>query len=100
MHAKPIRVISLVIAVCLLCAAAANTVIRDRQGRKLGEIVGLSNGKLEARDPLGHRLGTYDPKSDQTRDPLDRLLTKGNTLSALIVKAAEAKDAKARQKKR
>jgi hypothetical protein len=71
-------------------------VIRDRQGRRLGEIVRLSNGKLEARDPLGRKLGAYDPKTDQTRDPLDRLLTKGNTLSALTMKAAEARQKKER----
>jgi hypothetical protein len=75
-------------------------VIRDRQGHKLGEVVRLSNGKQEARDPFGRKLGTYDPKSDQTRDPLGRLLTKGNTLSALIVKATEAEEAKSRQKNR
>jgi hypothetical protein len=93
------RTLILGLATAALVFADDRQVIRNRQGRKLGEIIRLSNGKLEARDPLGRKLGTYDPKSDQTRDPLDRLLTKGNTLSALIMKAAEAREAKSRQKK-
>lgn len=40
--------------------------------------------KLEIRDHLGRILGTYDPKSNETRDPLGRLVAKGNVLSSLI----------------
>ena len=65
--------------------------IRDRYGRVLGEIRPIGSGRLEARDRLGRLLGRYDPKTNETRDPLSRLLTKGNTLSALVVKAAEPK---------
>lgn len=66
-------------------------VIRDRFGRMLGEIRSVGSGRLEARDRYGRLLGRYDPKSNETRDPYGRLLTKGNTLSALILKAAESK---------
>jgi len=43
------------------------------------------------RDRFGRLLGRYDPKTNETRDPYGRLLTKGNTLSALVMKAAESK---------
>lgn len=66
-------------------------VIRDRQGKLLGEIRPIGSGRLEARDRSGKLLGRYDSKPNETRDAAGRLLTKGNTLSALIVKAAESK---------
>jgi hypothetical protein len=65
-------------------------VIRDRYGRTLGEIRPVGSGRLEARNRHGRLLGRYDPKADETRDPSGRLLTKGNTLSALVMKAAES----------
>lgn len=71
--------------------SADHKVIRNRLGHKLGEIIRLPDGRFVARDALGRKLGVYNPKSDQTRDALDRLLTKGNTLPALIMKAADTR---------
>ena len=64
-------------------------VIRDRRGRTLGTIRRTSNGRLEARDRLGRLLGVYGPKVNLTRDRLGRILNRGNTLSALVVRSAE-----------
>jgi hypothetical protein len=66
-------------------------IIRDRYGRLLGEIRPIGSGRLEARDRHGKLLGRYDPAKNETRDPYGRLLTTGNTLSALVVRAAESK---------
>lgn len=59
--------------------------IRDRQGRLLGTVTGQRNGMREARDRQGRLLGSYNPRTDETRDRQGRLLTKGDTLSALIL---------------
>ena len=66
-------------------------VIRDRFGKLLGEIRPTGSGRLEARDRYGRLLGRFDPKTNETRDPHGRLMTKGNTLSALVMKAAGSK---------
>jgi hypothetical protein len=63
--------------------------IKDRLGRTLGTIRYTSNGRLEARSRLGSLLGTYDPKTNVTRDRLGRVLNEGNTLSALVVSSAQ-----------
>ena len=65
-------------------------IIKDRFGRTLGTIRPTSNARLEARDRFGRLLGTYDPKVNRTTDRFGRMLTTGNTLAALIVKAAES----------
>jgi len=64
-------------------------VIRDRIGRLLGTIRPTCNGRLEARSRLGALLRTYDPKTNVTRDRIGRMLTTGNTLSALVVGSAQ-----------
>jgi hypothetical protein len=58
--------------------------LRDRRGNLLGRIRVLSNGKLELRDRPGNLRGTYDPKSDQTRDRTGNLVGKGNLLATLL----------------
>jgi hypothetical protein len=61
--------------------------IRDRQGKLIGTIVHRRDGVREARDRQWRLLGTYNPKTNETRDRLGKLLTKGDTLSALVVSA-------------
>ena len=39
----------------------------------------------EARDRQWRLLGTYNPKSNETRDRVGKLLTRGDSLSALVV---------------
>ena len=98
-----IFVASLVLGICHSVSAAdrkpeprrtkqqTQEVIRDGHGKLLGGIRPGASGRLEARDRYGKLLGRYDPKTNETRDAYGRLLTKGNTLSALVMKAAEAK---------
>jgi hypothetical protein len=42
--------------------------LRDKNGRLLGKITTTSGGKLEGRDQNGRLKGTYDPKSNETRN--------------------------------
>ena len=58
--------------------------IRDKMNRLLATIKTLSSGKQEIRSPMNKLLGTYDPKSNETRDPMNRLVAKGNALTSLI----------------
>ena len=61
----------------------ADQELRDRAGRLLGKI--RQNGhKLEARDATGKLKGTYDTKTDTTKDATGRSVGKGNLLSTLI----------------
>ena len=59
---------------------------KDAMSRPLGTIISRSSGVLEARDTLGRPKGTYDPRSNETRDTLGRLLGKGDMLPGLITK--------------
>jgi hypothetical protein len=59
-------------------------VLRDRRGRQIGTIKQLSNGKLEAHDSTGRIKGTFDPKTNETRDSSGRLVGRGNRLSVLV----------------
>ena len=58
--------------------------IRDRQGKLIGTIVHRRDGAREARERQWRLLGTYKPKSNETRDRLGKLLTKGDSLSSLL----------------
>jgi hypothetical protein len=58
--------------------------IRDRQGKLIGTIVHRRDGVREARNRQWRLLGTYNPKSNETRDRLGKLLTKGDSLPALL----------------
>lgn len=58
--------------------------IRDNLNRLLATIKTHPSGKQEILTPLNKLLGTYDPKSNETRDTLNRLIAKGNVLTSLI----------------
>ena len=62
----------------------ADQELRDKSNRLIGKIKQLSNGKLEGRDASNRLKGTYDPKTNETRDPSNQLVGKGNMLSMLI----------------
>jgi len=64
--------------------AMADQELRDKSGKLIGKIKTQTTGKLEVRDVAGRLKGTYDPKADQTRDPIGRLVGKGNMLASLI----------------
>lgn len=58
--------------------------LRDSSGRLLGRLRRRFDGKIELRNPVGKLLGTYDPRTNQTRDPLGRLVGKGDLLTSLL----------------
>ena len=60
------------------------TELRDSNGRIVGKIVFIANGKQEGRDSNGRLKGTYDEKANTTRDSNGRTVGKGNLLAALI----------------
>ena len=57
--------------------------LRDKSGRLLGKIKESGN-KLELRDASGRLKGTYNPRSNETRNSSGRLVGKGNMLTALL----------------
>jgi hypothetical protein len=64
--------------------AAADEILTDRSGNKIGSIVTQSNGILVARDRSGNKVGEYDPRSNETRDRSGNKIGGGNQLAALI----------------
>ena len=60
-----------------------NQVLRDKMGRKIGEIQDMGN-KQVVRDAMGHKLGEYDGKV--TRDAMGRKVGEGNLLTMLLKK--------------
>ena len=59
-------------------------ILRDSNGRPVGKIKNGDSGRLEGRDVNGRLKGTYDPRSDETRDSNGRVVGKGNLLAVLI----------------
>ncbi len=58
--------------------------LRDRTGKLLGRLRELPGGKLELRDHVGRKQGIYDPRTDETRDHVGRLVGRGNLLTTLL----------------
>ena len=62
----------------------ATQYLRDREGRTIGKIEDRDAGKIEIRDKFGRLAGSYDPKSNNTRDREGRSVGKGNLLTTLL----------------
>jgi len=62
----------------------ADQQLRDKMNRLIGTIKTHSDGKLEIRDDMNRLKGTYDPKSNETRDDMNRSVGKGNLLAMLL----------------
>jgi uncharacterized coiled-coil DUF342 family protein len=62
----------------------ADQEIRDRRNTLLAKIKTLSEGRQEIRDSRNTLLGTYNPKTNETRDARNNLVAKGNVLTSLI----------------
>ena len=62
----------------------ADQELRDKNNKLLAKIKTLSNGKLELRDQHNKIKGTYNPKSNETRDTNNHLVGKGNLLTTLL----------------
>mgnify|MGYP001413854287 CR=1 FL=1 len=59
-------------------------VIKDKTGRRLGEIRETGPNKLTIYDATNRRKGEYDKTSDTTYDASNRRVGKGNLLATLL----------------
>lgn len=58
--------------------------LRDNLGRVIARITTDSRGVMTIKDDLGKVLGTYDPKTNQTRNFVGQVIGQGNLLTSLI----------------
>ena len=58
--------------------------IKDSKGTVLGSIETRENGAQVLRNAQGEIRSYYDPTTDHTRGPDQRILAKGNLLRSLI----------------
>ena len=58
--------------------------IHDFYGRIIGSLERLQNGDVKARDKHGRILGTYVKDLNLTKDMYGRIVSRGDTTSALI----------------
>jgi hypothetical protein len=67
-------------------AAPDRETLRDRRGVIIGTIEGQRfNGKLIGRDARGVVVGSFDAKSNETRDARGLLVGRGNLPPALLL---------------
>lgn len=62
----------------------AAELIKDARDNVLGSIETDADGSQVLRDADGRIRGYYDPTTDHTRGPDQRILAKGNVLRTLI----------------
>ncbi len=62
----------------------ADQVLKDKRGRTIGKISTASNGVQTIKDAKGRKKGTYDPKSNKTKDAQGRSAGTGNLLTSLL----------------
>jgi hypothetical protein len=65
--------------------------IRDPSYRMVGTITTRQDGVREARDRDYRLLGTYNPKTNEARDRNYRLVSRGDSLAALVLCPAAPK---------
>jgi hypothetical protein len=64
----------------------ADNILKDQYGKLLGSISVDSRGIQTLRSHLGVILGTFDPKTNVTKNYIGQIIGTGNLLSMLIVK--------------
>jgi hypothetical protein len=70
-----------------IAAPAAREVLRDHRGTIIATVeTQRLTGKIVARDARGVLVGTYDPRSNETRDARGRVIARGNLLGALLLR--------------
>lgn len=62
----------------------ADEILRDRQNRPLGTIKHRPDGRQDIFSPANRLLGSYFPRTNETRDASNRLVGKGNLLTSLL----------------
>ncbi len=75
------------VSVIEIAAPTACEVLRDHRSTIIGTVEPQRlTGKLVARDARGVVVGSYDPRSNETRDARGRVIARGNLLGALILR--------------
>jgi hypothetical protein len=62
----------------------ADQILEDKQGRIIAKISTGSSGIQTITDPQGRTKGSYDPRTNKTRDPQGRTVGIGNLLTTLL----------------
>ncbi len=62
----------------------ADQILRDKMNRKLGAIKTDSRGVQTLYDAMNRKKGVYDPKTNATKDAMNRMIGKGNLLATLL----------------
>ncbi|MGH7342044.1 MAG: hypothetical protein ACREKH_16255, partial [Candidatus Rokuibacteriota bacterium] len=62
----------------------ADQVLKDKRGFTIGKISTASNGVQTIRDEKGFTKGTYDPKTNTTKDARGFTVGRGNLLATLL----------------
>lgn len=62
----------------------ADQIIRNSSGATIAKIATDSNGVLTIRDPNGAKKGTYDPRTNKTRNKNGASVGTGNLLMTLL----------------
>ena len=59
--------------------------LKNKLGNKIGSIKTNFDGKLVLYSKLGNKLGTYDPKKNETYNKLGNKIGSGNLLTTLLI---------------
>lgn len=59
-------------------------ILKNNRGATIGKISTNSNGTQIIRDERGTRKGTYDPKTNKTKDERGATVGTGNLLASLL----------------
>lgn len=62
----------------------ADQILRDKMNRKIGVIKTDSRGVQTIYDAMNRKKGIYDPKTNTTKDTMNRTIGKGNLLVTLL----------------
>jgi hypothetical protein len=62
----------------------ADQILKDKKGFTIARISTASNGIQTIKDAKGYTKGTYDPKSNKTKDARGFVVGTGNLLTALL----------------
>ena len=62
----------------------ADQVLKDSRGHTIGKISTASNGVQTIKDERGHTKGTFDPRTNKTRDERGHEVGTGNQLTTLL----------------
>ena len=70
------------------CGDMSVIVIKNRASKEVGSIKTDSRGRQTAYNRNNEKLGSFDPKTNITKDIKDRVVGNGNMLAHLILSAS------------